>query len=81
MIQFRMTKTEQLKAVADRLSDEQIDTLLSFAHAMVDTPFYETASPEALASLDRGLLQLERGEGVPLEELSEKLAAARRSQT
>jgi hypothetical protein len=23
-----MTKTEQLKAVADRLSDEQIDTLL-----------------------------------------------------
>jgi hypothetical protein len=76
-----MTKTEQLKAVADRLSDEQIGTLLSFAHAMADAPFYETAPPEALASLDRGLRQLERGEGVPLEELSERLAVARRSQT
>ena len=59
-----MSKTEQLAAVAERLSEEQVDALLSLAHSMVDEPFYDKAPPEALASLERGLEQIARGETV-----------------
>lgn len=71
-----MTKTEQLAAVAGRLSEEQIDALLSFARSMTEEPFYERAPPEALASLERGLEQMARGETVSLDELSNRLEAA-----
>jgi len=71
-----MSKTEQLAAVAERLSEEQVDALLSLAHSMVDEPFYDKASPEALASLERGLEQIARGETVSLDELSRRLEAA-----
>jgi hypothetical protein len=71
-----MTKTEQLTAVAERLSEEQIDALLSFARSMADKPLYEMAPPEARASLDRGLEQIARGETMSLEELSKRLEAA-----
>lgn len=71
-----MTKTEQLTAVAERLSEEQIDALLSFARSMAGEPFYDKASPEARASLDRGLEQIARGETVSLDELSKRLEAA-----
>jgi hypothetical protein len=71
-----MSKTEQLAAVAERLSEEQVDALLSLAHSMVDEPFYDKAPPEALASLDRGLEQIARGETVSLDELSRRLEAA-----
>jgi hypothetical protein len=71
-----MTKTEQLAAVAGRLSDEQIDALLSFARSMIDEPFYDHAPPEARASIERGLDQIAGGETVTLDELSERLAAA-----
>lgn len=65
-----MTKAEQLTAVANQLSDEQVEALLSFARSMADrTSFYEEAPPEALASLERGLDQLRRGERVSLDEL------------
>ena len=71
-----MTKTEQLTVVAGRLSEEQVDALLTFARSMADEPFYEKAPPEALASLERGLEQIARGETVSLDELSKRLAAA-----
>jgi hypothetical protein len=71
-----MTKTEQLTVVAGRLSEDQIDALLSFAQSMADEPFYEEAPPEALASLERGLEQIARGETVSLDELSKRLEAA-----
>ena len=71
-----MTKTEQLTAVAQQLSDEQVDALLSFARSMADEPFYEKAPPEALASLERGLEQVGRGETTSLDELSTRLEAA-----
>jgi hypothetical protein len=71
-----MTKTEQLAAVAERLTEEQIDALLSFAQSMADEPLYEKAPPEALASLERGLEQIARGETVSLDELSQRLTAA-----
>ena len=71
-----MTKAEQLTAVAERLSEEQIEALLSFARSMAEEPFFEKAPPDALASLDRGLEQIARGETVSLDELSKRLEAA-----
>jgi hypothetical protein len=71
-----MSRTERLKAVAESLTNEQIEALLDFAQSMADEPFYERAPPEALASLERGLEQLTRGEAVSLAELAERLEAA-----
>jgi hypothetical protein len=71
-----MTKTEQLTAVAERLTDEQFDALLDFAQSMAGRPFYETAPPEALASLARGLAQIAAGEVLELDELDKRLKAA-----
>lgn len=71
-----MTKTEQLTSVVERLSDEQIDALLDFAQSMAAEPFFDKAPPEALASLNRGLEQIARGEAVSLDELSKRLRAA-----
>jgi hypothetical protein len=73
-----MSKTEQLAAVAERLSEEQVDALLSLAHSMVDEPFYDKAPPEALASLERGLEQIARGNTISLDGLSTRLTAAGR---
>ena len=74
-----MTKAEQLTAVAKRLSEEQMDALLSFARSMTEEPFYDKAPPEALASLQRGLEQTARGETVSLDELSKRLETAAKS--
>jgi predicted transcriptional regulator len=74
-----MTKTEQLTAVAEHLSDEQIDALLYFAQSMADEPFYGAAPAEALASLERGLEQIARGEVVSIEELDDRLKRAAKS--
>jgi len=71
-----MTKAEQLTAVAERLSEEQIDALLAFARSMTEDPFFENAPPEALESLRRGLEQVDRGETVSLDEISKRLEAA-----
>jgi hypothetical protein len=71
-----MTKAEQLTAVAERLSEEQVDALLSLAQSMVDEPFYDKAPPEALASLERGLEQIARGETISLDEVSKRLETA-----
>jgi PHD/YefM family antitoxin component YafN of YafNO toxin-antitoxin module len=43
---------------------------------MTDEPFYARASPEALASIERGLEQIARGETVSLDELACRLSAA-----
>jgi hypothetical protein len=71
-----MTKTERLTAVAERLTNEQVEALLDFARSMAEEPFYDRAPPEALASLERGLGQLDRGETVSLDELADRLESA-----
>jgi hypothetical protein len=76
-----MTKTERLTAVAESLTSEQVDALLDFAQSMAEEPFYDRAPSEALASLERGLGQLERGETVSLEELAGRLGAAAKPRT
>jgi PHD/YefM family antitoxin component YafN of YafNO toxin-antitoxin module len=65
-----------LTAVAERLSNEQIEALLDFARSMAEEPLYDRAPPEALASLERGLEQLARGETVSLDELANRLKSA-----
>jgi hypothetical protein len=75
-----MTKAEQLTAIAERLSDDQIESLLFFARSMAEKPYYDTASPEALASIERGLRQIDRDETVSLTQLSERLARAAKPQ-
>jgi Holliday junction resolvase len=70
-----MTKAEQLTVVAERLSEEQIEALLSFARSMTGEPYYDKAPPEALASLELGLEQVARGETISLDELSRRLEA------
>jgi hypothetical protein len=74
-----MTKSEQLAAVAERLSEEQIDTLPALAQSMAGGPFHDQAPPEALASLERGLDQVARGEVISLDELSRRLELAAKS--
>jgi hypothetical protein len=74
-----MTKLEKLQAAAAALSDEQVDALISLAHSMKSRPFYEVAPKEALYSIDRGLDQLARGETVTLDELSQRLSRAART--
>jgi hypothetical protein len=74
-----MSRTERLTAVAERLTSEQIEALLDFAQSMAEEPFYDRAPPEALASLERGLDQLSRGETVTLDELADRLTAAAKS--
>lgn len=72
-----MTKSEQLTAVAERLTEEQLEALLSFAESMAEEQsYYASASPEALASLERGLEQIARGETVSLDEVARRLKAA-----
>lgn len=71
-----MERTDELARVAAQLSDEQIESLTDLARAMTERPFYETAPPEALASLRRGLEQLGRGETLTLDELDNRLRAA-----
>lgn len=54
---------------------KQPTRISDFTHSPRE-PFYETAPPQALLSLERGLAQIARGEVVSLNELSERLAAA-----
>ena len=71
-----MTKAEKLAAFAERLSEDQLDVLISFAQSISAKPYRDTAPPEALASLERGLAQIARGETVSVEELSRRLEVA-----
>jgi predicted transcriptional regulator len=70
-----MTKIEQLTSVAQQLSDDQVADLLALAQSMAEAPFYDRAPPEALASIERGLAQIARGEDIALEEYAKRLDA------
>lgn len=71
-----MTQLEKLQAAAKSLSDSQIEALIDFAESMQGKSFYETAPPEAIASLERGLAQIDAAQTVSLEELTARLKRA-----
>lgn len=77
-----MTKIEQISREAAALSDYQLEAALEFIRNMKKEPFFYSAPPEALASIERGREQLARGEQIDLDELSRRLkrAASRDSQ-
>lgn len=71
-----MTKIEQISHEAAALTDYQLEAALEFIRNMKKEPFFYTAPPEALASIERGREQLARGERVELSELSRRLEQA-----
>jgi hypothetical protein len=69
-----MSRIDRLQSVASELSEDQVDALIAFAESLVGESLYSLAGPEALASVERGLDQVSRGETVSLEELRRRLS-------
>lgn len=74
-----MTRIEQLADIADTLTDEQFNGLMSFARSLHHDPYYDTASNDALDSLERGLADAAAGRFVTADdafrEIDAKIAA------
>ena len=70
-----MTKIEQLAQAATALTDEQVDHLLAYTKYLAGETTYSTASPEALASIERGLAQHARGDSWPAADVFTRLQA------
>ena len=71
-----MTKIEQLTAAASALTDKQIDCLIEQANYLAGEPYLRSASPELLASIERGLAEHRAGNTMPAEEVFERLRRA-----
>ena len=56
-----MTKLDILADSARALSKDQLDALIDFPESMGKRPYIETAPPEALAALDKGLAEIRDG--------------------
>ena len=79
-----MTRSEaiaQIAANAEKLNDEQLEGLAAFTTTLVRPSVYSTLSPAEKATLDVALDRLDRGEGIPGEEvfarLDTRIAAAK----
>ncbi len=71
-----MTKVEQISREAASLSDYQLEAALHFIRSMKSEPYIYSAPPEAIASIERGLEQLDGGAYIDFDELSRRLDAA-----
>lgn len=74
-----MTKLEQISQEAAALTDYQLEAALDFIRSMKREPFFYSAPPEAIASIERGLEQIDNGDYISFEELSRRLDAATKS--
>lgn len=79
-----MTRSEaiaQIAANAEQLNDEQLEGLAAFTAALVGPSVYSTLSQAEKAALDAALDRLDRGEGIPGEEvfarIDSRIAAAK----
>jgi hypothetical protein len=73
-----MTRSEaiaQIAANAQKLNDEQLEGLAAFTSALVLPSVYSTLSPVEKAAIDAALDRLDRGEGLPGEEVFARLDA------
>jgi hypothetical protein len=68
-----MTKIEHLSQTAAALSEDQLDGLIEYAKYLVSEPFYASAPPEALASIERGLAQHAAGQHIPADQVLARL--------
>ena len=57
-----MTRIEQLTKAATALSGDQLDGLIDYARYLSAEPFYDSAAPEVIASIERGLAQHAAGD-------------------
>jgi hypothetical protein len=73
-----MTRSEaiaQIAANAQQLNDEQLEGLAAFTAALVGPNVYSTLSAAEKAALDAALDRLDRGEGMPGEEVFARIDA------
>jgi hypothetical protein len=73
-----MTRSEaiaQIAANAEKLNDDQLEGLAAFTTALVRPSVYSTLSPAEKTALDAALDRLDRGEGIPGEEVFARLDA------
>ena len=73
-----MTRSEaiaQIAANAEKLNDEQLEGLAAFTTELVQPSVYSTLSPEEKAAIDAALDRLDNGEGIPGEEVIDRLGS------
>lgn len=73
-----MTRSEaiaQIAAAAEKLNDEQLEGLAAFTATLVGPSAYSTLSPAEKAEIDAALDRLDRGEGIPGEDVFARLEA------
>jgi hypothetical protein len=68
-----MTKLDILNDTARSLSSEQLEALIDFARSMGKRRFADTAPPEALAALDKGLAEIRQGQTVAGPDVFDRL--------
>ena len=73
-----MTRAEtiaQIAANAEKLDDEQLEGLVALTEALPGPSVFSTLSPADRAALEAALDRLDRGEGIPGEEVFARLDA------
>jgi RNA polymerase-interacting CarD/CdnL/TRCF family regulator len=73
-----MTRAEaiaRIAANAEKLNDEQLAGLAAFTAALVRPSVYSSLPPAEKALLDAALDRLDRGEGIPGDEVFDRLDA------
>jgi hypothetical protein len=78
MLLLAMTRSDaiaKIAANAEKLSDEQLEGLAAFTAALVEPSVYSTLSAAERAVLDAALDRLDRGEGIPGDDVFARLDA------
>jgi hypothetical protein len=73
-----MTRSEaiaRIAANAEQLNDEQLEGLAALTAALVGPSVYSELSAEEKAALDAALDRLDRGEGIPGEDVFARIDA------
>jgi hypothetical protein len=69
----RLEAIAQIAANAEQLSDQQLEGLAALTAALVGPSVYSTLPESEKAALDAALDRLDRGEGIPGEEVFARL--------
>jgi hypothetical protein len=72
---IRSEAIAQIAANAEKLNDEQLKGRAAFTAALIRLSIYSTLPPAENAALDAALDCLDRGEGIPGEDVFDRLDA------